>query len=462
MSKKLNTRIEKDSMGSFEVPSEAYYGANTMRAVLNFPISSLKFQREFIKSLAQIKKAAALTNLDLDLIDKTVAEKIADAAEQVIKGNYDDQFVVDIFQTGSGTSTNMNINEVISNLAIEKMKGVIGSKEPVHPNDHVNMGQSSNDVIPTAIHISAVDSITNQLLPAIEQLENALEQKSREFKDIVKTGRTHLQDATPITLGQEFQGFAGQMNRSRLRIKTALNGLREVALGGTAVGTGVNTHNEFAKRVCIYLSDWTGQEIQETDNHFQSQNTLDAVVYMSGALKTLAVSAMKISNDIRWLGSGPRAGFGEIELPEVQPGSSIMPGKVNPVIAESTAMVAAQVIGNDLTVSIAGQSGNFELNVMMPVAAFNLLQSIELLSTALGNLATQCVSGIKATDSGPKMVEKGLAIVTTLVPIIGYDASAAIAKKAQNTGKTIREIALEDTDLDPSDIDKILDPSKMV
>ena len=462
MSKKLNTRIEKDSMGSFEVPSDAYYGANTMRAVLNFPISSLKFQREFIKSLAQIKKAAALTNLDLDLIDKTVAEKISDAAEQVIKGNYDDQFVVDIFQTGSGTSTNMNINEVISNLAIEKMKGVIGSKEPVHPNDHVNMGQSSNDVIPTAIHISAVDSITNQLLPAIEQLENALEQKSREFKDIVKTGRTHLQDATPITLGQEFQGFAGQMNRSRLRIKTALNGLREVALGGTAVGTGVNTHNEFAKRVCIYLSDWTGQEIQETDNHFQSQNTLDAVVYMSGALKTLAVSAMKISNDIRWLGSGPRAGFGEIELPEVQPGSSIMPGKVNPVIAESTAMVAAQVIGNDLTVSIAGQSGNFELNVMMPVAAFNLLQSIELLSTALSNLAKQCVSGIKATDSGPKMVEKGLAIVTTLVPIIGYDASAAIAKKAQTTGKTIREVALEDTDLDPSDIDKILDPSKMV
>ena len=462
MSKKLNTRIEKDSMGSFEVPSHAYYGANTMRAVLNFPISSLKFQREFIKSLARIKKAAALTNLDLGLIDKTIAEKIADAAEKVIEGNYDDQFVVDIFQTGSGTSTNMNINEVISNLAIEKMNGVIGSKAPVHPNDHVNMGQSSNDVIPTAIHISALDTITNQLLPAIEQLENTLEQKSREFKDIVKTGRTHLQDATPITLGQEFQGFAGQMNRSNLRIKNALNGLREVALGGTAVGTGVNTHNEFAKRVCIYLSNWTGQEIQETDNHFQSQNTLDAVVYMSGALKTLAVSAMKISNDIRWLGSGPRAGFGEIELPEVQPGSSIMPGKVNPVIAESTAMVAAQVIGNDLTVSIAGQSGNFELNVMMPVAAFNLLQSIELLSTALSNLAKQCVSGIKATDSGPKMVEKGLAIVTTLVPIIGYDASAAIAKKAQTTGKTIREVALEDTDLDPSDIDKILDPSKMV
>ena len=461
MSKKLNTRIEKDSMGSFEVPSDAYYGANTMRAVLNFPISSLKFQREFIRSLARIKKAAALTNLDLGLIDKVIAEQIADAAEKVINGNCDDQFVVDIFQTGSGTSTNMNINEVISNLAIEKMNGVIGSKEPVHPNDHVNMGQSSNDVIPTAIHISALDIITSQLLPAIEQLENALEQKSREFKNIVKTGRTHLQDATPITLGQEFLGFAGQMNRSALRIKTASIGLREVALGGTAVGTGVNTHSEFAKRVCIYLSDWTGQEIRETDNHFQSQNTLDAVVYMSGALKTLAVSAIKISNDIRWLGSGPRAGFGEIELPEVQPGSSIMPGKVNPVIAESTAMVAAQVIGNDLTVSIAGQSGNFELNVMMPVAAFNLLQSIELLSTSLSNLATQCVNGIKATDSGPEMVEKGLAIVTTLVPIIGYDASAAIAKKAQNSGKTIREVALEDTDLDPSDIDEILDPSKM-
>ena len=460
MSKKTNTRIEKDSMGSFEVPSDAYYGANTMRAVLNFPVSSLKFQRDFIKSLAQIKKAAALANLDLGLLDKAIADQISTAAANVIEGKYDDQFVVDIFQTGSGTSTNMNINEVISNLAIEKMDGVIGSKVPVHPNDHVNMGQSSNDVIPTAIHIAAIDTTTTNLIPAIEQLKNSLIIKSEEFMDVVKTGRTHLQDATPITLGQEFLGFAGQMDRSNSRIKAALDGLREVALGGTAVGTGINTHDEFAKRVCV--SGSIGQEIRETENHFQSQNTLDAIVYMSGALKTLAISTIKIANDIRWLGSGPRAGFGEIELPEVQPGSSIMPGKVNPVIAESTAMAAAQVIGNDLTVSIAGQSGNFELNVMMPVAAFNLLQSIELLSASLSNLATQCVNGIKATDRGPEMVEKGLAIVTTLVPIIGYDASAAIAKKAQYSGKTIRQIALEETNIGPSELDKILDPSKMV
>ncbi|PZC44757.1 MAG: fumarate hydratase, class II [Chloroflexi bacterium] len=462
MSQNSNTRIEKDSMGSFEVPSTAYYGANTMRAVVNFPISSLKFQRVFIKSLAQIKKAAALTNLDLGLIDKEIANTISDSAQKVIDGDYDDQFVVDIFQTGSGTSTNMNVNEVIANLSIESLGGTVGSKVPVHPNDHVNMGQSSNDVIPTAIHISAIDSIINELIPSIEQLENSLRQKSDEFKDIIKTGRTHLQDATPITLGQEFLGFAGQMQRSNSRIKDGLNGLSEVALGGTAVGTGINTHNKFAERVCTYLSQWTGHGIRETDNHFQSQSTLDAVVHMSGALKTLAVSIMKISNDIRWLGSGPRAGFGEIELPEVQPGSSIMPGKVNPVIAESTAMVAAQVIGNDVTVSIAGQSGNFELNVMMPVAAFNLLQSIELLSNSLKNLATQCVDGITPTQRGPEMVEKGLAIVTTLVPIIGYDKAAAIAKKAQKTGKTIREVTLEETDLDPSKIDTILDPAKMI
>ena len=462
MSQNSNTRIEKDSMGSFEVPSTAYYGANTMRAVVNFPISSLKFQRVFIKSLAQIKKAAALTNLDLGLIDKEIANTISDSAQKVIDGDYDDQFVVDIFQTGSGTSTNMNVNEVIANLSIESLGGTVGSKVPVHPNDHVNMGQSSNDVIPTAIHISAIDSIINELMPSIEQLENSLRQKSDEFKDIIKTGRTHLQDATPITLGQEFLGFAGQMQRSNSRIKDGLNGLSEVALGGTAVGTGINTDNKFAERVCTYLSQWTGHGIRETDNHFQSQSTLDAVVHMSGALKTLAVSIMKISNDIRWLGSGPRAGFGEIELPEVQPGSSIMPGKVNPVIAESTAMVAAQVIGNDVTVSIAGQSGNFELNVMMPVAAFNLLQSIELLSNSLKNLATQCVDGITSTQRGPEMVEKGLAIVTTLVPIIGYDKAAAIAKKAQKTGKTIREVTLEETDLDPSKIDAILDPAKMI
>lgn len=461
MNQKSKTRIEKDSMGSLKVPKGAYYGASTMRAVLNFPISQLRFQRQFIKSLGQIKKAAALANIELGLIDSKIGTAIADAAQKVIDGEFDDQFVVDIFQTGSGTSTNMNMNEVISNLAIEYLGGVIGSKVPVHPNDHVNMGQSSNDVIPTAIHISALTSISNQLIPAIDTLENSLRKQSTELMGIVKTGRTHLQDATPIKLGQEFVGFAGQMERCNIRIKHALIGLSEVALGGTAVGTGVNTHPEFAKRSCIYLSKWISHEIKETDNHFQSQSTLDAVVAMSGVLKTLAISMMKISNDIRWLGSGPRAGLGEIELPAVQPGSSIMPGKVNPVIAESACMVAAQVIGSDTTITIAGQSGNFELNVMMPVAAFNLIQSIELLATSLHNLATQCVDGIKPTLRGPERVEKGLAIVTTLVPIIGYDLAAEIAKKAQTTGKTIRETALEETDIEPSELDQILDPSKM-
>ena len=461
MSEQTKYRTERDSMGEFKVPSSAYYGANTMRAVLNFPISELRFSRSFIEAIANIKLAAAQTNMELGLLEDNLGEAIIKAATEVAAGDFDDQFVVDIFQTGSGTSTNMNVNEVISNRAIEILGGAIGSRKPVHPNDHVNIGQSSNDVIPTAIHLAAVGAIKNSLVPSLEKLEKSLSKKAEEFMPIIKTGRTHLQDATPVRLGQEFLGHAGQIQRGIERSNHALKELAEVALGGTAVGTGVNTHPEFATKVCKRLSRSLGVEIKETENHFQAQSTLDNVVESSGSMKTIAVSLMKIANDIRWMGSGPRGGFGEIELPEVQPGSSIMPGKVNPVIPESVCQVSAQVIGNDATVSIAGQSGNFEINVMMPVAAYNFLQSIELLARASGNLADQCVDGLKATDKGPEMVERGLAIVTTLVPHIGYDASAAIAHKAQATGQTVLEIAIVETNLEESELREILNPESM-
>ena len=443
------------------MPADAYYGANTMRAVINFPISDLRFPRSFIRALGQIKQAAAEVNLELGLLDAEPASAIAAASQEVIDGGLDDQFVVDIFQTGSGTSTNMNVNEVISNRAIEILGGELGSRTPVHPNDHVNIGQSSNDVIPTAIHVSALKGIHDDLIPALKQLMGGLNAKAEEFMPVVKTGRTHLQDATPVRLGQEFEGHAGQIERGIQRLRHAESELAEVALGGTAVGTGVNTHPEFAGRVCEKLSKMLGVKVYETKNHFQAQRTLDNVVEVSGALKTVAVSLMTISNDIRWLGSGPRSGIGEIELPEVQPGSSIMPGKVNPVIPESVCQVAAQVIGNDATITIGGQSGNFEINVMMPVCAYNLLQSVDLLAAASKNLEEQCVRGLKATKKGPEMVEKGLAIVTTLVPHIGYDASAAIAHEAQLTGKTVKEVALEMTDLSESRLDEILDPASM-
>ena len=461
MSEQTKYRTERDSMGEFKVPSSAYYGANTMRAVLNFPISELRFSRSFIEAIASIKLAAAQTNMELGLLENNLGEAIIKAATEVAAGDFDDQFVVDIFQTGSGTSTNMNVNEVISNRAIEILGGEIGSRTPVHPNDHVNIGQSSNDVIPTAIHLAAVGAIKNSLVPSLEKLEKSLSKKAEEFMPIIKTGRTHLQDATPVRLGQEFLGHAGQIQRGIERSNHALKELAEVALGGTAVGTGVNTHPEFATKVCKRLSRSLGVEIKETENHFQAQSTLDNVVESSGSMKTIAVSLMKIANDIRWMGSGPRGGFGEIELPEVQPGSSIMPGKVNPVIPESVCQVSAQVIGNDATVSIAGQSGNFEINVMMPVAAYNFLQSVELLARVSGNLADQCVDGLKATDKGPEMVERGLAIVTTLVPHIGYDASAAIAHKAQATGQTILEIAIVETNLEESELREILNPESM-
>ena len=457
----MDMRLEKDSMGELEVPSKALYGGNTRRAQLNFPISNVRFGRSFIKSLGLIKQSAAETNLELGLIEKDIANAIISSAQEVIDGDHDESFVVDIFQTGSGTSTNMNVNEVISNLSILKLGGEIGSRNPVHPNDHVNKGQSSNDVIPTAIHIAAAISIKDDLIPSMKILESSLEKKSKEFWEIVKTGRTHLQDATPIRLGQEFKGYLGQVKNSINKIELALNELSILALGGTAVGTGIGMNPEFCGEVIKRIGDKTEIKFSETDNHFQSQSTIDGIVFASGIIRSYAVSLMKIANDIRWLGSGPRAGIGEISLPEVQPGSSIMPGKVNPVIAESITMICAQVMGNDQTVSIAGQSGNFELNVMMPVAAHNLLESIEILSTGSKNFSDQCIDGLEATTKGPQMVNQGLAICTALAPKIGYDKAADIAHKASLSGETIKEVALKETDLSSDDLDVILEPLSM-
>jgi fumarate hydratase class II len=455
------TRIERDSLGELAVPADAYYGVQTMRAAQNFPISDLRFPRRFIRALGQIKGTAAQVNMALGLLDARLGEAITRAAAEVADGALDEQFVLDIFQTGSGTSTNMNANEVIASRANELLDGGRNSTSPVHKNDHVNMGQSSNDVIPSAIHLAALAGIYEDLLPALARLEQSLRAKADEFMPIVKTGRTHLQDATPIRLGQEFLGYAGQIERGQRRLEGAIADLREVALGGTAVGTGINTHAEFAARVCAALSEANGFTVLESENHFQAQSTIDGVVGASGALKTIAVSLLKIANDIRWLGSGPRAGIGELELPAVQPGSSIMPGKVNPVIAESVAMVAAQVLGNDVTINIAGQSGNFELNVMMPVAAYNLQQSITLLAPSCDNFAAQCIDGLRATERGPAMVEQGLMIGTALAPVIGYDAAANVAKTAAKTGRTIREVARELTDLTDAQLDELLDPAAM-
>ena len=454
-------RLERDSMGELEVPSQAYYGGNTRRAELNFPISNLRLGRSFIRAIGQIKQAAAFVNLDLGAIEPDIAQAIIDSSQRVIEGEFDDQFVVDVFQTGSGTSTNMNANEVISNVAIESLGGTLGSRTPVHPNDHVNKGQSSNDVFPSTIHLAAAGAIKDDLMPALQELEDSLRTKSQEFWGIVKTGRTHLQDATPIRLGQEFLGYAGQLELGKKRAEKALEELSVLALGGTAVGTGIGMHPQFSRRVINRLAELTGLDLSETTNHFQAQSTLDAVVSASGELKSIAVGMLKIANDLRWLGSGPRAGLGEIMLPEVQPGSSIMPGKVNPVIPESVTMVSAQVIGNDTTIAIAGQSGNFELNVMMPVAAHNILESIELLATSAKNLARQCIKGLTATDKGPETVMEGLAICTALAPIIGYDAAASIAHEASKSGETIKEVAMRVTDLTSAQLDEILEPLSM-
>ncbi|QIN77878.1 aspartate ammonia-lyase [Rubrobacter marinus] len=454
-------RVERDSMGEVEVPRDALFGAQTRRALDNFPISDLRFPRRFIEALGAIKLEAANVNHELGGLDESVRDAIVQAAEEVVDGRLDGQFVLDVFQTGSGTSTNMNANEVISNRAIQILGGELGSKSPVHPNDHVNRGQSSNDVIPTAIHLSAQISIQRDLLPALEKLRAALDEKANEFDGVVKTGRTHLQDATPIRLGQEFRGYAGQIERGIERVKKAQGDLAEVALGGTAVGTGVNTHPEFAGKVTQRLAARFGVEVRETENHFQAQSALDGTVFASGALKTVAVSMLKVANDVRFLGSGPRASYAEIALPEVQPGSSIMPGKVNPVIAESAAMVSAQVIGNDATIALAGGSGNFELNVMMPVIAHNLLQSIALLATTADNFTDQLVAGLEATERGPELVENGLMLATALAPEVGYDKAADLAKKAYKENKTIREVAREETDLSEDDLDRLLDAKQM-
>jgi fumarate hydratase class II len=460
MSDSKAMRTERDSMGPVQVPRDAYYGASTMRAVHNFPISGLRFPRRFIAALGLIKRCAAEVNAELGLLEPRLAEAIARAATEVVEGSLDDQFVVDVFQTGSGTSTNMNANEVIANRAAELLGGRRGSKL-VHPNDHVNLCQSSNDVIPTATHLSAMLAIRDELVPSLETLHASLAAKAEEFMPVIKTGRTHLQDATPIRLGQEFQGYAGQVERARRRIERAAADLQEVALGGTAVGTGVNAHPEFAARVCERLSAAMGLPVRETGNHFQAQSNLDAVVACSGALRAAAIALFKIANDISWLGSGPRAGLGELALPEVQPGSSIMPGKVNPVIPEALIQACAQVIGNDATIALAGHRGFFELNTMMPVAAHNLLQAIELLAAASRNFAERCVDGLKATERGPELVERGLAMATGLATLIGYDAAAQVAKEAARSGRTIREVARERTKLSEDDLRRVLDPASM-
>lgn len=455
------TRMERDTMGELAVPAAAYYGVQTARAVENFPISDLRFPRAFIRAMGLIKGAAATVNLSLGLLDKKIADAIVASSREVADGRWDQQFPVDIFQTGSGTSTNMNANEVIANRAAELLGGARGSKV-VHPNDHVNLGQSSNDVIPTAIHIAAGHAIEHQLIPALTRLHKALASKAKEFDSIVKIGRTHLQDATPVRLGQEFSGYARQIELGIDRARHAQQALSEVALGGTAVGTGLNAHPEFSKRVLVLVSQEIGCTFVEANNHFEAQSTQDSLVEASGALRTIAVSLMKIANDVRWLGSGPRCGLGEILLPETQPGSSIMPGKVNPVIAESVTMVAAQVIGNDTTIALGGQAGNFELLVMLPVMAYNLLQSIELLASASQNFAARCIEGIKADEERCRnFIEQSLAMCTGLAPEIGYDAAAKIAKEAYRTGKTVREVALSGRILPEERLTALLDPWRM-
>ncbi|MBI2499992.1 MAG: class II fumarate hydratase [Deltaproteobacteria bacterium] len=459
----MKFRTESDSMGEIKIPDESLYGASTQRAVENFKVSQRRFDRQFIQALGLIKWAAARTNEDLKKIDSKLAKVIANKALEVAEGKHDRHFILDIYQTGSGTSTNMNANEVIANLANPELGSSIGSKKPVHPNDHVNKGQSSNDVIPTAIHVGAAIGVAKGLIPGLKKLEDSLSKKSKEFRDLIKVGRTHLQDATPITLGQEFSGYASQITHGIVRLEKILPDLLELAIGGTAVGTGINTDPKFAEKVCNYLSEKTGLKFYEAKNHFEAQAAKDACVFASGALKTIAVSLMKIANDLRWLSSGPRCGIGEILLSELQPGSSIMPGKVNPVIPESVMQVAAQVQGNDLAVQLGAQHGNFELNVMMPLIAGNLFESIELLTTASVMLAEKCVDGIMANQERcEELLEKSLMLVTNLNPVIGYDKAAQLAKKAYKANKTIRELLLAEKILSEAEINKHLDPKTML
>jgi len=455
---KHNTRIERDSMGEMHVPNSAMYGASTARAVENFPVSNLRFPRVFIKALGHIKASAATVNLGLGKLDATKKDIINKAASEVSLGDWDDHFVLDIFQTGSGTSTNMNANEVIAHRCAQ-----INPHELIHPNDHINMGQSSNDVIPTAIHLAAADLLVHQLVPALQHLHAALQQKSAETNSVIKIGRTHLMDATPITLGQEISGWARQVELGIARLESCLPRITELAQGGTAVGTGLNTHADFGQAIAKELSSRYGITFSEASNHFEAQAAQDAAVELSGALRTIAVSLVKISNDIRLLNMGPRCGIAEISIPAVQPGSSIMPGKVNPVIAESMAQVCAQVIGNDATITFAGASGLLDLNVMLPVIAHNLLESEEILSNAVLMFADKCILGLEANvEKCEQQIEWSMSMVTSLAPVIGYDKASQIAKQAVHDGKTVRQLCLDENILPQSELDALLDPRTML
>ena len=458
----METRKERDSMREVEIPQDALWGAQTQRAVENFPISGIRFCRRFIEALGWVKRACAQGNTDLGVLAQPLGRAILEACDEVIDGRLDEQFPVDVFQTGSGTSTNMNANEVIANRAIQLLGGKVGSKTPVHPNDHVNLGQSSNDVIPTAIHVAATLALREDLIPALEDLRDALAEKARAFNGIVKTGRTHLQDATPIRLGQEFSGYADQIDKGVQRANKAVKALRELPLGGTAVGTGINCPPGLPQRAIEHLNDRLGTDFVEARNPFEANAARDAVVEASGQMKTIAVSLTKVANDIRWLGSGPRCGLGELRLPAVQPGSSIMPGKVNPVMAEALIMVCAQVIGYDAAIALGGLGGHLELNLMMPLLAHNLLGSIALLANATRAFTDRCVKGLEADEARCRdTVERSLALATALAPRIGYDAASEIAGEAYRTGRTVREVALERGVLPPEELDALLDPRKM-
>ena len=450
-------RTEKDSMGEFQVPTEAKYGASTARAVENFPISNLRFSRSFIKALGEIKKACAEVNLKNKLIEKTVADSIINAAQQVVNGDHDVDFVVDIFQTGSGTSTNMNANEIIAKIATDILN------DEIHPNDHVNMSQSSNDVIPTATNIAAVTDITEKLIPSIENLISSLESKAKKWEKIYKNGRTHLMDATPVSLGQEFNGYAALLSERLEDIKASLNNVSKLAIGGTAVGTGINAPDNFGSDVAEEISNSLGIKFSEVENHFTRQGSREEIVHLSGCLKAYAVSIFKIANDIRWMGSGPISGLNELKIPALQPGSSIMPGKVNPVIPEMMMQVSAQVIGNDNTITFSSSHGNFELNTMLPVMAHNLLESIELLISGNTVFDEKLISELEAnTEKLEENIQKNSILVTALVPVIGYDKSAEIAKEAISQNKTIKEVLVEKELLSGEEIDKLLNIEKLI
>ena len=454
-------RTERDSLGEMQVPADAYWGAQTQRAIQNFPISDATFGRRFVRALGVVKKSAAQANRDLGLVPEDKAECIIDAADEVIAGEHDDQFPVDVFQTGSGTSSNMNANEVISNRATELYGGEIGSRE-IHPNDHVNYGQSSNDVIPTAMHVASLEAVEKDLVPALSALRDELAAKEAEYEDVVKTGRTHLQDATPVTLGQEFGGYRTQVEKSIERVKDASERLAELALGGTATGTGLNTHPEFPERAAEYISEETGVEFREADNHFEAQAAHDAMNEAHGALRTVAGSLNKVANDLRLLASGPRNGIGEIDQPENQPGSSIMPGKINPVVAEAVNQVHKQVVGNDAAVNAGAAEGQIDLNLYKPVIAHNFLQSAKMLANASEVFGERFVAKVEANQEHcERQVEQSMALATALNPAIGYDKASEVAKAALKEDKTVREVAVEKGYLTEDEADEVLDPAKM-